>query len=161
MIKDNFKTASGHNWLFGEKVDIEEIKKFFISKKVSIKETIETGRFLNIIGNIDNQKVFIKVATSQGLKQQLLNEISWHKELERIRNINLHLPPLLENGYIEDVLVYAIYKFVQGKPLDLLIDKIDSEIIIKLAPRNGLIFRRVNQNMHYRLVSLHTLNHYH
>lgn len=135
MIKDNFKTASGHSWLSGKKVDVDEIKKFFLSKKVDVKEINETGRFLNIIGNLNTQKVFIKVSTSEGLNEKLLNEISWHDELKRV-GIDLNITPLLENGYIDNTLVYAIYEFVEGYTLDSMIEKIDSKILKDLVNIN-------------------------
>lgn len=135
MIKDNFKTASGHNWLSSERVDVEEIKKFFISKKVNVKEINETGRFLHIVGNLNNQKIFIKVSTSEGLNEKLLNDISWYNELKRV-GIDFNITPLLEHGYIDDTLVYAIYEFVEGNTLDSMIEKIDNKMLKDLANIN-------------------------
>lgn len=136
MIEENFKTASGNTWLAGGVVDVAMIRKFFEKKGVGIEELNETGRFLHIIGISSNKKVFIKISTSDGLNEKLLNEISWHEEISKVKNLPFKIPKLLEHGYIEDTLVYVIYEYVEGVLLDSIVDDMDSTILEKLARTN-------------------------
>ena len=99
-------------------LDLDKVIDFFSQKYKVIKIWQESRHVLGIIEK-KNQKLFLKLSTTEGISAVTEIEYKWNDEFNRLvtRDINFWVPKNIDSGFYNQNLFYFISDYFDGKLL--------------------------------------------
>lgn len=104
------------DYRFGQKVNLQAFSKHLQTKGYVVEKLWNEKRHVVGIVNKSNEKLFVKLATSEGMSRLTENEFEWNKQFNELNpraNSNFWAPQNFDSGYFAN-LFYLITDFGQG-----------------------------------------------
>ncbi|KKR87012.1 MAG: hypothetical protein UU34_C0008G0036 [Candidatus Curtissbacteria bacterium GW2011_GWA1_41_11] len=107
------------DYRLGSDLDLDEARKFF-EKKYKVNKIWQGGR--HVLGFLEknNRKLFLKLATTEGISATTQIEYNWNsafnKSLPRVRS-SFWVPKNWDSGFYKDKLFYLVTDRFEGRPL--------------------------------------------
>lgn len=115
----------------GIDLDLEKVSRFF-DKKYQIEKLWKVSRHVLAILTKNNQKLFLKLSTSEGIGIITKNEYNWNDYFNKYNTDNNFLVPKnYDKGFFEGKYFYLITDYFEGEFLCGIRDKCDFANFIK------------------------------
>ena len=127
-----------------EKLNLEEVGRYFESKGYKVQKLEQPWR--HVVGQVkfENEKLFVKLASTTGAGERTINEATWNRNLNVVWKkyiTTFKTPKIFDDGYFEDR-YWFIGEYVFGKPLARISDK-NTDIPINDLQRSAEIAREI------------------
>ncbi len=101
-----------------EKLDLEDVKKFFSNKYKVLKIWQESRHVLGILEK-NEISYFLKLATSEGISVTTNIDFNWNTQFNKLvsRDYSFWVPQSIDTGFYKDNLFYMISEYFKGELL--------------------------------------------
>ncbi len=121
-----------------QKLNLEEVGRYFESKGYKVQKLEQPWRHIVGLLKFENEKLFLKLASTSGIGERTINEAEWDKNTNTVWKkyiTTFKTPKLFDEGYFQDR-YWFIGEYVFGKPIAEVSGKnsnIESKDLIKSA----------------------------